>query len=286
MLDTSPISTSENSLPPVILRSTFSAPSMLVSRSGLSIAARTASWAAFSPLPTPIPICATPLSFIIVLTSAKSQFIIPLWVITSMIPWTPWRRTSSASLNESLIVTFLSAIFNRRSFGIVTIASTFSARFLIPSSAFLILWGPSKKKGFVTTATVSTPRDFAASAIIGAAPVPVPPPIPAVTNTISVSFTRFLISSFDSSAACLPISGFAPAPKPLVSFLPILSTVGAFTFASCCASVLTQINSAFVTPASIIRSTALLPPPPTPITFILAPSIVVFSSKPIGISLI
>ena len=46
---------------------------------------------------------------------------------------------SSASLNESLIVTFLSAIFNRRSFGIVTIASTFSARFLMPSSAFLIL---------------------------------------------------------------------------------------------------------------------------------------------------
>ena len=77
MLETSPISTSENSVPPVMFKRTFCAPAMLVSNNGLSIADLTASSAAFSPLPIPIPICAIPESFMIVLTSAKSQLMIP-----------------------------------------------------------------------------------------------------------------------------------------------------------------------------------------------------------------
>ena len=39
-------------------------------------------------------------------------------------------------------------------------------------------WLPSKANGFVTTAIVSAPACFAASATIGVAPVPVPPPKP------------------------------------------------------------------------------------------------------------
>ena len=81
----------------------------------------------------------------------------------------------------------------------------------------------SKPKGLVTMATVRISISFAARATIGAAPVPVPPPIPAVTNTISAPVSISLISSMDSSAERAPISGLAPAPKPLVIFSPITS---------------------------------------------------------------
>ena len=45
---------------------------------------------------------------------------------------------------------------------------------------------PSKAKGLVTTPTTKMPISLAICATTGAAPVPVPPPIPAVTNNISV----------------------------------------------------------------------------------------------------
>ena len=58
-------------------------------------------------------------------------------------------------------------------------------------------------------------------AIIGAAPVPVPPPIPAVINTIFVLASNICeISSKLSTADCSPISGFAPAPSPSVKLRP------------------------------------------------------------------
>ena len=43
---------------------------------------------------------------------------------------------------------------------------------------------PSKWKGLVTTPTVRMPCSRAARAMTGAAPVPVPPPMPAVMNTM------------------------------------------------------------------------------------------------------
>src|SRR5437762_270259 len=60
------------------------------------------------------------------------------------------------------------------------------------------------------------------SATTGAAPVPVPPPMPAVTNTMSAPSSAFAMSSRDSVAAWRPISGFAPAPRPRVSAAPVL----------------------------------------------------------------
>ena len=57
--------------------------------------------------------------------------------------------------------------------------------------------------------------------ITGAAPVPVPPPIPAVIKTILVLVSSiFFKSSKLSTAAFSPISGFAPAPKPSVKEIP------------------------------------------------------------------
>lgn len=56
---------------------------------------------------------------------------------------------------------------------------------LVPASALFMRVRASKRNGFVTTPTVRIPISFAIPATTGAAPVPVPPPIPQVTNTMS-----------------------------------------------------------------------------------------------------
>ena len=54
-----------------------------------------------------------------------------------------------------------------------------------PRSACAMRRRPSKPNGLVTTATVSAPISEASEAITGTAPVPVPPPRPAVRKTMS-----------------------------------------------------------------------------------------------------
>jgi hypothetical protein len=130
---------------------------------------------------------------------------------------------------------------------------------------------PSKAKGLVTTATVSAPSSLARLATTGAAPEPVPPPRPEVTNTISAPSSASRIFSVSSSAAFRPTSGFAPAPNPLVSFEPSWSFTGACDIFSAWVSELAAMNSTPSTLARIMRLTALQPPPPTPITLIFAP---------------
>ncbi len=49
---------------------------------------------------------------------------------------------------------------------------------------------PSKPNGFVTMPTVSAPSSRAMRATTGAAPVPVPPPSPAVMKTMSAPLSR------------------------------------------------------------------------------------------------
>ena len=221
----SPIST-----PPLTLIRTLLAPSILVSRRGLCIAALAAFSALSSPSPCPMPMWATPLSFIIVLTSAKSRLITPGLDIRSEIPWTPCLKISSAFLNDSINVVFLSIMLKRRWFGIITNVSTIFLNSKIPLSALFILFLPSNSKGFVTTPTVNIPSAFDISAILGAAPVPVPPPMPAVMNTISAPLSTLETSSLVSSTDFSPISGFPPAPSPLVSFSPICIFVSALDF--------------------------------------------------------
>ena len=78
--------------------------------------------------------------------------------------------------------------------------STFSFNAEIPSAAKRPRFGPSKLNGRVTTPTVKAPRSFAIFATIGAAPVPVPPPIPAVMKTISAPSNASRIACSLSSA--------------------------------------------------------------------------------------
>jgi hypothetical protein len=86
-----------------------------------------------------------------------------------------------------LKVVFLSITLNILSFGITISVSTASFIFFSHSSAFIPLLFPSKLNGFVIIPTVSIPIPFAMFAITGAAPVHVPPHIPHVMNTMSVS---------------------------------------------------------------------------------------------------
>ena len=86
-------------------------------------------------------------------------------------------------------------ISSKRSFGIVIKVSTLAFKFLIPASACFKRFLPSNIKGRVTTPTVKAPTSRAHSATIGAPPVPVPPPIPAVTKIMSAPCKAFMISS-------------------------------------------------------------------------------------------
>ena len=140
----------------------------------------------------------------------------------------------------------------------------------MPSSARRVRCAPSNVNGRVTTPTVRAPCSRAIWAMTGAAPVPVPPPSPAVTNTMSAPRTASFSSSRLSSAASRPTRGSAPAPRPFVMVPPMWIFTSASHIDSACASVLTAMNSTPRTPASIIRLTALVPPPPTPTTLMTA----------------
>ena len=103
--------------------------------------------------------------------------------------------------------------------------------------------------GIVTIPTVSIPNSFAAAAMMGAAPVPVPPPIPAVIKTILVSLERnSLISLILSIAAFFPTSGIEPAPLPCVRVLPSCTLKGTGDISKAWESVLHTIKSTPLTP--------------------------------------
>ena len=200
-----------------MLMSTPRAPLIDASSSkGDEIASWVASTARFSPRANPVPISAIPIPCMMVRTSAKSRLINPGTVIRSLIPCTAWRSTSSAALNASANEAPCGTAPKSRSFGIVITVSTDSCNSLSPCSACCRRRRPSKPKGFVTTATVNAPSSVASDATIGAPPVPVPPPRPVVTKTMSDPSRTSMILSVSSNAAWRPTSGSAPAPRPLV----------------------------------------------------------------------
>ncbi len=166
--------------------------------------------------------------------------------------------------------TLRSEMDSRRSFGITMRVSTSSRRASMPASAEPARRRPSNVNGRVTTPMVRAPSERAMRATTGAPPVPVPPPSPAVTNTMSAPRRTSSISSAWSSAAWRPTSGFAPAPSPRVSSRPTSSFTSASDISSAWASVLMAMNSTPRSPTSIMRFTAFTPPPPMPTTLMTA----------------
>ena len=255
------------SSPPVIEMMTPLAPCIdTPSSSGLAIAFCAASSARLSPSASPVPIIALPISCITDRTSAKSRLIRPGMTIRSVIPRTPCCRTSSAIENASLKVVFALAIRNRFWLGMTISVSTNFCSSSIPPSAALDRRLPSNANGLVTTPTVRMPMSRAALAITGAAPVPVPPPMPAAMNTMWQPSSCLARLSIVSSAAARPISGRAPAPSPCVILAPNWMRLGAFDCFNACASVLATRKSTPWTSARIMFAIALPPAPPTPIT--------------------
>ena len=157
------------------------------------------------------------------------------------------------------------------SFGITINASTYCRNSLMPCSAIFALFFASKLNGLVTIPTTSAPSSRPILATTGAPPVPVPPPMPAVTKIMSLPAKCSRISSAFSSAASLPISGLPPAPSPLVDSLPTCNLIDAAFLDKAWASVLAAMKSTPDNPRCIMLLIAFPPPPPTPITRIFAP---------------
>src|SRR5712692_2583597 len=217
-----------------------------------------------------MPISASPASCMTALTSAKSRLMTPGLTIRSAMPCTPWRSTSSAIRKASSRVVLCVATCDSRSLGMTISASTLSRRILMPSSAVSLRTLPSQEKGRVTTPMVRAPDSLATSAITGAEPVPVPPPMPAVMKTMSVSWTTSASSVRLSSAASRPRVQSPPEPRPRVSLRPMLTRMSAWQRSSAWTSVLTATKSTPFRDAEIMRLTALPPPPPAPMTLIRA----------------
>jgi hypothetical protein len=153
-----------------------------------------------------------------------------------------------------------------RSFGTMMIVSAMVRNCVIPCSATFARRRPSKPKGRVTIATVRTPSSRATWATTGAAPVPVPPPMPATMKTMSAPVRASRSRAWLSSAASCPTRGLPPAPRPRVHFSPRQMRVAALAPFRACMSVLTAISSAPLMPPAISRSITLPPAPPTPTT--------------------
>ena len=185
-------------------------------------------------------------------------------------PRTPWRSTSSAILNALTMLVLSFDTLRSRSFGMTMRVSTFSLRIWMPFSACMARRRPSKVNGRVTTPMVRAPRPLAISATTGAAPVPVPPPFPAVMKTMSAPCKASSMSARCSSAAWRPTSGSLPAPSPRVSWRPMSNLRSASLIKRAWASVLAAMNSTLRSPESIMRLTAFTPPPPIPTTFMTA----------------
>src|SRR5213075_1508545 len=218
----------------------------------------------------PVPMRAEPPSCMTVRTSAKSTFTRPVTLMREEIPWVACSKTSSAFLSASWNGIPLPTTASRRSLGTTTMVSTCLRISAIPISACRMRLRPSNRNGLVTIPIVSAPRSRAICEMMGAAPVPVPPPMPQVTNTRSAFWRECSTSSRFSSMAWRPISGLAPAPRPRVSFFPICTFTSALLLSRACASVFTEMNSTPWSPSSTMRFRALPPPPPTPTTFIRA----------------
>src|SRR5580704_10139832 len=248
------------------------------SMSGLEIASSAERSARLSPEASPVPIIALPISRMTARTSAKSRLMRPSFTIRSVMQATPEWSTWSAIAKASTKVVFSLATRNRFWFGMMISVSTLFCSSVMPASASRMRRWPSKWNGLVTTPTVRMPSSRAARATTGEAPVPVPPPMPAVTNTMWAPARWSLISSITSSAAPRPTSGCEPAPSPSVTCTPIWMMRSARDVVSAWASVLATTKSTPWRPALIMLLTALPPAPPTPNTVIRG-----FSSRMSGI---
>ena len=256
------------SRPPVMLISTPRAPRRLVSSSsGLEMAASAAFTARSSPSASPVPIIALPISAITVRMSAKSRFTTPGLTIRSVTPRTPMCRTLSAILKASAKVVRSLAILNRFWFGMTMSVSTNCCSSSRPASEARRRFDALEVEGLgddadgQDAALARHAGDHRRGAGAGAAAhaggdedhvravemaAPAPPSPPRRRRGRSRAWRR----------RRGPASGAAPS----------CTRRSARLCSSACASVFATTNSTPSRPVAIMLLTALVPPPPTPMT--------------------
>ena len=201
----------------VISTSTPLAPDRsMPSSNGQATACSAAMRARSGPCALAVPIMALPGSPITVRTSSKSTFTWPGTLMISAMPPTAFFSTSLACAKASSCVTSSPNTSSSFSLSTTISESTLASSSVRPASALVMRRPPSKSKGLVTTPTVKMPISLAMRAITGAAPVPVPPPMPAVMNSMCAPEIAARMSSTANSAASRPFSGLLPAPRPLL----------------------------------------------------------------------
>ena len=248
------------------------APSIDSSSSGEVIAALAASAARLSPVAEPMPISAEPASRMIVRTSAKSRLIRPGTVIRSVIPWTPWRRMSSALRKASR--TRLAPLDDLQQLlvrdddqGVDLVAQLLDPveRLLHPAPALELERLRHDADGQRADLLLGDLGDHRRGAGAGAAAL-------AGGDEDHVGALQRLLDVVAAlgrgAGADLGVAAGAEAAGQLLAD-PELD-VGVAVASSACASVLTATNSTPLSPASTMRLTALVPPPPTPTTLITA----------------
>ena len=210
-------------------------------------------------------------SAMIARTSAKSRLIRPGIVIRSVMPWTPWRRTLSASRNASRMLVRRSTIASSFSFGITISVSTISRRRSMPScawrAALRALEGERARDdadGQRADLVLGDLGDHRRGARAGAAAL-------ARGDEHHVrALERLLDVVARLGRGALADLRVRARAEALREGAPMCSLRSASVIWSACASVLAAMNSTPESPASIIRFTALVPPPPTPTTLMTA----------------
>ena len=190
-----------------------------------------------SPSAIPIPIRAAPWFCMTLRTSAKSRLTSAGTAIRSEMVCTPCLSTLSAAWNASSIGR-RPMTSSRLLLDTMIRESVYFCSSLRPDMALRSRFLPSKVKGLVTMPMVSAPSSLATFANSGAAPVPVPPPRPAVRKTMSLPLMASRISFSVSSAALRPTSGLPPAPSPFVVSRPKTILFSQSEFFITCTSVL------------------------------------------------
>ena len=213
---------------------------------------------------------AVPALVMIIFTSAKSVLMRPGVVIRSVMPCTPCSSTSSAILKALTIDVFSLDTVSSRSFGMTMRVSTFSLQLLDAGlglhRAAPALEGerPGDHADGERAERLGDLGDDRRGTGPGAAAL-------AGGDEHHVGALEHLLDLLAVLLGRLATDlGVAAGAEPAVSSRPMSSLTSASLISSAWASVLTAMNSTPFSPASIMRLTALTPPPPTPTTLMTA----------------
>jgi hypothetical protein len=204
------------------------------------------------------------------LTSAKSRLMRPGVVMRSVMPWTPARSTWSAVANASRKLMPRSLISSKAVVGHdderVDLALERGDADVGLRGAALALEpeGARDDTDGERADRLGDARDDGCATGAGAAAL-------ARRDEDHVGSSECFLDLFGVIfGARRPTSGSAPAPSPRVSSRPTSSLTSASLMSSAWASVLMAMNSTPRKPSSIMRLTALTPPPPMPTTLMTA----------------